>query len=150
MDQQYKKFADERIQQILLCCDYAIDAEAVRANQAEMRLASVRDTLAAVRVQHELIYRKYEDLARYNQELERRFEELKQRLDQKSGTTPRHLDFDTSRENISTSSNHSDSVVKRMRAQLEANSGNSLKTTLGVTPVAKRTRTTVQITKSFA
>ena len=149
MDAQYKKFAADRISHLLECCDYALDAEAVRANQAELRLASVRDTLATVRVQHEVIYRKYEDLALYSQELEKKFDELRRKYEQKSGgggvvsytvaAEPR--EFENSRD----APNYSDSVVKRMRAQLEENTRK-----LGVTPVAKRTRTTVQITKSFA
>jgi len=138
MEAQYKKLVADRISHMLECCDYAVDAEAVRANQAELRLASVRDTLANLRVQHELIYRKYEDLALHSHTLEKKVEDVRRK---DGGLTYSQPDFENSRDN----SNYSDSVVKRMRAQLEENSKK-----LGVTPVAKRPKNAVQITRSFA
>ena len=58
----FRKFALNQMSHLFECCAAAVDLEAIRADQAELRLGSVRETLAAVRAQHEAIFARYEEL----------------------------------------------------------------------------------------
>ena len=134
----YRKFLADRMRLSLECADVAIDLEALRAHQAEIRLESLRDTLATVRAQHEGIFSLYKQL---RGAMERGEEELAgprsvpvtglQR--HKTPTLERQatpivpvtpiLDrtplLDVGRNRVL--ENESGSMVKRMRAQLEEN-----------------------------
>ena len=91
LESAFKKLASSRIQLLLETCDRALDFEACRADDAERRLESVRETLAAVRAQHEAIFNRYEEL---------------------KSTMPHNFSAPVQRP-------HGESVVQRMRAQLE-------------------------------
>lgn len=136
MEASYAKFVSDRIQLLLETSDLAILTETVRSEQAEERLVRLRDTLMIVRKQHEKIQQNYEELRQKYESLQKK-QELSRQISQPFQLSQ---DYENSRD-----VNVTDSVVKRMRAQLEENAKRA-----GVTPVAKRTKTAVNLAKSFA
>lgn len=137
MEASYAKYVSDRIQLLLETSDLAIYTETVRSEQAEDRLVRLRDTLMIVRKQHEKIQQNYEELRQKYESLQKK-QELTRQISQPFQTLSQ--DYENSRD-----VNVTDSVVKRMRAQLEENARRA-----GVTPVAKRTKPNVNLAKSFA
>ena len=109
LDLAFKRLASQRIQLLLDTCDRALDFEACRAEDAERRLESVRETLQTVRAQHEQIFSRYE--------------ELKNSVHSSTPVFPLRT-FLVKEENVLSAPFHrphgaGESVVQRMRAQLE-------------------------------
>ena len=143
LDSAFKRLASQRIQLLLETCDRALDNEACRADEAERRLESVRETLAAVRSQHEAIFNRYE--------------ELKSSMHQVEPPVQQKHTFNFAEPQIKNKTlvfsapvhrPHGESVVQRMRAQLEesarkANAANSA--SLFGTPVARRVKTPAKL-----
>ena len=137
-DNLYRKLVLERITLLLDCATQAVDSECVRADEAEMRLESVRETLATVRAQHEMIFNRYEDL---KNSLASATASIPPASAQKAHVAFRPLHNLLGNRSVlvktETPRSNGESVVKRMRAQLEESS-RSKANIPPITPVAKR------------
>jgi hypothetical protein len=139
VDTAFKKLASQRIQLLLETCDRALDAEACRADDAERRLESVRETLAAVRAQHEAIFNRYEELKSTIHG------DSVPMFSRSAFAEPQVLKAEIFSAPVQRP--HGESVVQRMRAQLEES---ARKQQLFGTPVAKRPKTKLgNLSKTF-
>jgi hypothetical protein len=124
MNATLDKLVSSRMMLLLETCDRALDTQACRAENAERRLESVRETLAAVRAQHEAIFNRYEDL--------KSSVHADSRNVYSSALTNTPLAFKPEIFSAPVQRANGESAVQRMRAQLEQ------KSALLSTPVAKR------------
>lgn len=134
LETAFKKLATQRIQLLLETCDRALDVEACRADEAERRLESVRETLAAVRAQHEAIFNRYEELKASIQ------------VDSSMHTIPpippsaRKFQPEAFSAPAQRPNGAGESVVQRMRAQLEQSAKKTGSSLLFGTPIAESKR----------